>query len=144
MLLKTLHEVLLEFSKSMAPVLPFICEKIYQGLIEENNESIHYCDYPEADENLIDKDLEDNIELAKKVIKSVRNLRVKLKLPNKQPLNSVKIITKDKEIDIKIKKYFFYIHFILYQVAYDIKFFFNFFIFSNYFYRIQRLFVWKF
>ena len=35
------------------------------------------------------------VELAKKVIKSVRNLRVKLKLPNKQPLNSVKIITKD-------------------------------------------------
>ena len=99
---KTLHEVLLEFSKSMAPVLPFICEKIYQGLIEENNESIHYCDYPEADENLIDKDLEDNIELAKKVIKSVRNLRVKLKLPNKQPLNSVKIITKDKEIEEKL------------------------------------------
>ena len=99
---KTLHEVLLEFSKSMAPVLPFICEKIYQGLIEENNESIHYCDYPEADENLIDNDLEDNIELAKKVIKSVRNLRVKLKLPNKQPLNSVKIITKDKEIEEKL------------------------------------------
>ncbi len=99
---KTLHEVLLEFSKSMAPVLPFICEKIYQGLIEENNESIHYCDYPEADDNLIDKDLEDNIELAKKVIKSVRNLRVKLKLPNKQPLNSVKIITKDKEIEEKL------------------------------------------
>ena len=99
---KTLHEVLVEFSKSMAPVLPFICEKIYQGLIEENNESIHYCDYPEADENLIDKDLEDNIELAKKVIKSVRNLRVKLKLPNKQPLNSVKIITKDKEIEEKL------------------------------------------
>mgnify|MGYP001338892344 FL=1 len=99
---KTLHEVLLEFSKSMAPVLPFICEKIYQGLIEENNESIHYCDYPVADEHLIDKDLEDNIELAKKVIKSVRNLRVKLKLPNKQPLNSVKIITKDKKIEEKL------------------------------------------
>ena len=81
---------------------PFICEKIYQGLIEENNESIHYCDYPIADENLIDKDLEDNIELAKKVIKSVRNLRVKLKLPNKQPLNSVKIITKDKKIEEKL------------------------------------------
>ena len=26
---KTLHEVLIEFNKAMAPVLPFICEKIY-------------------------------------------------------------------------------------------------------------------
>ena len=99
---KTLHEVLLEFSKCMAPVLPFICEKIYQGLIEEENQSIHYCNYPIAKESLIDNELEENIELAKKVIKSVRNLRVKLKLPNKQPLNSVKIITKDREIENKL------------------------------------------
>ena len=99
---KTLHEVLLEFSKCMAPVLPFICEKIYQGLIEEENQSIHYCNYPIAKESLIDSELEENIELAKKVIKSVRNLRVKLKLPNKQPLNSVKIITKDREIENKL------------------------------------------
>ncbi len=99
---KTLHEVLLEFSKSMAPVLPFICEKIYQGLIEEENQSIHYCNYPTAKESLIDSELEENIELAKKVIKSVRNLRVRLKLPNKQPLNSVKIITKDREIENKL------------------------------------------
>ena len=100
---KTLHEVLLEFSKSMAPVLPFICEEIYQGLIEDKNQSIHYCDYPLANESLIDPELEENIELAKKVIKSVRNLRVKLKLPNKQPLNSVKIITKDKKIEEKLR-----------------------------------------
>ena len=99
---KTLHEVLLEFSKCMAPVLPFICEKIYQGLIEEENQSIHYCNYPIAKESLIDSELEENIELAKKVIKSVRNLRVKLKLPNKQPLNSVKIITKDRKIENKL------------------------------------------
>ena len=37
---KTLHEVLLEFSKTMAPVLPFICEEIYQGLLQEQNSSI--------------------------------------------------------------------------------------------------------
>ena len=41
----------------MAPVLPFICEKIYQGLIDEEKTSIHYCDYPESNPNLIDKDL---------------------------------------------------------------------------------------
>ena len=71
-------------------------------MIEEENQSIHYCNYPIAKESLIDGELEENIELAKKVIKSVRNLRVKLKLPNKQPLNSVKIITKDREIENKL------------------------------------------
>ena len=99
---KTLHEVLTEFTKSMAPVLPFICEKIYQGLNDEKNESIHYQDYPVSNQKLIDSELEDDIELAKKVIKSVRNLRVKLKLPNKQPLNLVKIVTNDKKIEQRL------------------------------------------
>jgi isoleucyl-tRNA synthetase len=99
---KTLHEVLTEFTKSMAPVLPFICEKIYQGLNDEENGSVHYENYPVSNKNLIDLELEDDIELAKKVIKSVRNLRVKLKLPNKQPLNSVKIVTNDKKIEKRL------------------------------------------
>ena len=99
---KTLHEVLNEFTKSMAPVLPFICEKIYQGLNDEKNESIHYQDYPVSNQKLIDSELENDIELAKKVIKSVRNLRVKLKLPNKQPLNLVKIVTNDKKIEQRL------------------------------------------
>jgi len=99
---KTLHEVLTEFTKSMAPVLPFICEKIYQGLNNDENGSIHYENYPISNQKLIDLELEDDIELAKKVIKSVRNLRVKLKLPNKQPLNSVKIVTNDKNIEKRL------------------------------------------
>ena len=95
---KTLHEVLIEFNKAMAPVLPFICEKIYQGLIDDEKTSIHYCDYPESNPKYIDKDLEESVDLAKKIIKSVRNLRVKLKLPNKQPLKSITIISNNKNL----------------------------------------------
>ena len=95
---KTLHEVLIEFNKAMAPVLPFICEKIYQGLIDDEKTSIHYCDYPESNPEYIDKDLEESVDLAKKIIKSVRNLRVKLKLPNKQPLKSITIISNNKNL----------------------------------------------
>ena len=58
----------------MAPVLPFICEKIYQGLIDEDKTSIHYCNYPESNPNLIDKDLEESVELAKKIIKSSKKI----------------------------------------------------------------------
>ena len=99
---KTLHEVLIEFNKAMAPVLPFICEKIYQGLIDDEKTSIHYCDYPESNPKFIDEDLEISVDLAKKIIKSVRNLRVKLKLPNKQPLKSVTIISNNENLSKKI------------------------------------------
>ena len=99
---KTLHEVLIEFNKAMAPVLPFICEKIYQGLIDDEKTSIHYCDYPESNPKFIDQDLEESVDLAKKIIKSVRNLRVKLKLPNKQPLKSVTIISNNENLSKQI------------------------------------------
>ena len=99
---KTLHEVLIEFNKAMAPVLPFICEKIYQGLIGDEKTSIHYCDYPESNPKFINQDLEESVDLAKKIIKSVRNLRVKLKLPNKQPLKSVTIISNNENLSKKI------------------------------------------
>jgi isoleucyl-tRNA synthetase len=100
---KTLHEVLLEFSKTMAPVLPFICEEIYQGLVEEENTSIHYENYPVANENLINKNLENEILIAKNIIKASRNIRLKVEIPNKQPLNSLSIITADVELQRKIR-----------------------------------------
>ena len=100
---KTLHEVLLEFSKTMAPVLPFICEQIYQGLVEEEDTSIHYENYPVADNNLINTQLENEISTAKDVIRSARNIRLNVEMPNKQPLRSLKIVTKDTSLQNEIK-----------------------------------------
>ena len=100
---KTLHEVLLEFSKTMAPVLPFICEQIYQGLVEEEDTSIHYENYPVADNNLINIQLEKEISTAKDVIRSARNIRLNVEMPNKQPLRSLKIVTNDTSLQNEIK-----------------------------------------
>ena len=99
---KTLHEVLLEFSKTMAPVLPFICEQIYQGLIEDEDTSIHYENYPTANDNLINIELENEISIAKNIIRSARNIRLNVELPNKQPLRSLKIVTSDEELKTQI------------------------------------------
>ena len=100
---KTLHEVLLEFSKTMAPVLPFICEQIYQGLVDEENTSIHYENYPVANDELINTELEKEIKIAKNIIRSTRNIRLNVELPNKQPLRSLKIVTSDKGLQSQIK-----------------------------------------
>ena len=100
---KTLHEVLLEFSKTMAPVLPFICEQIYQGLVDEENTSIHYENYPFANDELINTELEKEIKIAKNIIRSTRNIRLNVELPNKQPLRSLKIVTSDKSLQSQIK-----------------------------------------
>ena len=93
---KTLHEVLLEFSKTMAPVLPFICEEIYQGLTDEENKSIHLENYPEADSKIINEELEEQIQIAKDIIRTARNIRLNLNLPNKQPLKTLSVITNNE------------------------------------------------
>ena len=60
----TLYEVLVTFSKVIAPVLPFISEQLYQhlvftpGVAAEGEDSIHLCAYPEAEVEKIDEALE--------------------------------------------------------------------------------------
>ncbi len=67
----TLYTALVTICKCAAPMVPFITEEIYQNLVcsldKEAPESIHLCDFPVADERLIDKELEDNMEVVLKV-----------------------------------------------------------------------------
>ena len=88
----------------MAPVLPFICEEIYQGLTDNEKGSIHYEDYPISNTKLINLNLENEMEIAKNIIRSVRNIRLKVDIPNKQPLNKLTIITNDRNKSEQIKK----------------------------------------
>jgi len=56
--LATLYYVLMKFIKLSAPFIPFLTEYIYQALKTENDlESVHLCDYPQADENFINENL---------------------------------------------------------------------------------------
>ena len=58
----TLYTALVTISKTAAPMIPFMTEDIYQNLVcsidKSAPESIHLCDFPVADESLIDKELE--------------------------------------------------------------------------------------
>jgi isoleucyl-tRNA synthetase len=91
----TLHEVLLTFSKLIAPVLPFIAETLYQNLSFEQDKSVHTCDYPIADTSKIDKKLEYEVEIVRQVVSLGRALREKHKLKTRQPLLEVTVVTHD-------------------------------------------------
>src|SRR5690554_8146753 len=62
----TTYEVLVGLSRMIAPYVPFIAEELYQKLTGE--ESVHLADYPEADENLIDKKLEEKMDLVRNLV----------------------------------------------------------------------------
>ena len=64
----TLHHVLVEFSKLLAPFIPFVTEAMYQNLVRSHAAdapfSVHHQFYPAVDEGALDRRLLDKMRLA--------------------------------------------------------------------------------
>ena len=86
----TLYTSLVTFAKIAAPMIPFITENIYRNLvcsIDKNSpESVHLCDFPTADENLIDIELEKNMDEVLKIVVLGRSARNSANIKNRQPV----------------------------------------------------------
>ena len=91
----TLHKVLVNLAKISAPFVPFITEEIYQNLVaglnENEPESVHLCLWPEVNENEIDKKLEEEMDIAYKIVKLGRSARNSSNIKNRQPLSKMLI-----------------------------------------------------
>ncbi|HPC30340.1 MAG TPA: isoleucine--tRNA ligase [Candidatus Pacearchaeota archaeon] len=99
--LATLYYVLMKFVKLSAPFIPFLTEYIYQALKTENDlESVHLCDYPQADENFINENLEKQMEDIRAIVNLALAERQKLGIKVRQPLSELKIKNKDLNIDL--------------------------------------------
>jgi isoleucyl-tRNA synthetase len=86
----TLYHVLVTLSKLLAPVTPFVTETIYQNLVcnidETAPESVHHCDWPEADETAIDQNLLDQMALARQIASLGLGARGSANIKVRQPL----------------------------------------------------------
>lgn len=81
-----LLHVIKNILKLIHPFMPFITEEIWKSL-DFSNESIMISKYPEFDEALIDEKAEKEIQILMTVIKSIRNMRREMNVPqNKRPL----------------------------------------------------------
>ncbi len=97
---ETLYYVLVEFSKIMAPFLPFLTDAAYRNLVVTGvggdvPESVHLCDFPEAKEDLIDRDLETEMSLIRQVVGMGRVLRSRYNIKNRQPLSTLTVVIRD-------------------------------------------------
>ena len=61
----TLHESLVDDREAARAVTPFVAEEIYTNLDGGREHSVHLCDFPEPDESLVDRELEDDMALAR-------------------------------------------------------------------------------
>jgi isoleucyl-tRNA synthetase len=79
----------------MAPIAPFFSDNIYQNLNNvtqrHSEESVHHILYPKPDENVIDKSLEERMQLAQDISSLVLSLRKKVNIKVRQPLQRVLI-----------------------------------------------------
>ncbi len=100
-----LYEALVTLSKLCAPMIPFMSESIYQNLVrniyKDAPESVHLCDFPTADKDMIDPDLEASMDRVLDVVVMGRALRNESNLKNRQPLSRIMINASDR-----LEKYF--------------------------------------
>lgn len=86
----TLHTTLVTLAKLCAPFIPFMAEDIYRNLVvsfdQEAMESVHFCDYPEYQDALINHSVEKQMETVLKVVVSGRACRNGANIKNRQPL----------------------------------------------------------
>jgi isoleucyl-tRNA synthetase len=85
----TLHYVLVELSKIMAPYTPFIAEEIYKNLTEK--ESVHLCDFPVSEEGFVDEKLNEKMKKTRDIITEALQIRAKNGVKVRQPLSLLSI-----------------------------------------------------
>lgn len=89
----TLYTALSTFIKLAAPMIPFITDNIYQNLVRNSypdaKESVHLCDFPEANEAHIDKELEKNMQLVLDIVSLGRAARNSANIKNRQPVGEM-------------------------------------------------------
>lgn len=98
---QTLYESLKIIAKLLSPFAPFFAEELYQNLNgntkEEPFESVHLADFPEV--RIVDKALEEKMELAQRVVYLTRAMRGKLNLKVRQPLQKIMVAVEASKQD---------------------------------------------
>ena len=96
----TLYTALVTISKAAAPMIPFMTEDIYRNLVCSIDptapESVHLCDFPVVDEKMIDKKLEEDMEVVLEAVVLGRACRNEANIKNRQPIAKIFVKAEDE------------------------------------------------
>ena len=97
---QTLYTCLETVAKLMAPIAPFYADKLFCDLIavtgREQVESVHLSDFPVCHEELIDKALEERMQMAQDISSMVLALRRNVNIKVRQPLHVLMVPVLDE------------------------------------------------
>ncbi|UXP33159.1 isoleucine--tRNA ligase [Reichenbachiella agarivorans] len=92
---QSLYTCLKTVAKLGSPIAPFFLDRMYADLNavsqSESHESVHLADFPVANEQAIDSELEARMEMAQNISSLVHSLRKKERLKVRQPLSKIMI-----------------------------------------------------
>lgn len=91
---QTLYHCLVTVAKLIAPVSPFYADRLYRDLTN-GDRSVHLTAFPEADETLIHKGLEESMDYAQRISSMVLALRRRMDIKVRQPLSKFLVLTDD-------------------------------------------------
>jgi isoleucyl-tRNA synthetase len=105
---QTLYECLETVSRLMAPVSPFFADWLFCNLDSTSGRigvaSVHHADFPKADPAVIDRPLEERMQLAQDASSLVLSLRKKVNIKVRQPLQKVLIPVLDPFMKEQLEK----------------------------------------
>lgn len=105
---QTLYECLETISLLMAPIAPFFADWLFQNLNEITCRklpgSVHLENYPVADDAVIDRSLEERMQLAQDISSLVLSVRKKVNIKVRQPLQRILIPSVDEHTKEQINR----------------------------------------
>jgi isoleucyl-tRNA synthetase len=95
--LQTLHDALVTLTQLMAPLVPFITERVWQDLVvpvtPDAPPSVHLSSWPTPDPAAVDEDLSASVAIARRLVELGRAARAEAKVKIRQPLRRALIGT---------------------------------------------------
>ncbi|WP_275559658.1 isoleucine--tRNA ligase [Streptomyces sp. 5-6(2022)] len=89
--MRTLHDVIETVTRLMAPLVPFITERVWQDLVvpvtPEAPASVHLTTWPEPDRSMIDPALSERMALVRRLVELGRATRAESGVKTRQPLS---------------------------------------------------------
>lgn len=97
---QTLYTCLETVAKLMAPIAPFYADKLYHDLTDaceaDSEISIHLAEFPKYDISVVDKALEERMQIAQSISSMILALRRKVSIKVRQPLMQIMIPVLDQ------------------------------------------------
>jgi isoleucyl-tRNA synthetase len=104
---QTLYVCLETVAQLAAPIAPFYMDRLFSDLNNvtgrQKENSVHLVLFPEYNESLIDKDLEERMDIAQKISSMILGLRRKVSLKVRQPLARIMVPVPDKYFKAKFE-----------------------------------------